>query len=454
MTDFHWRSEFPVSRQQLFRWHERPGAFERLSPPWQAVESVEASGGIRDGGTRTLKLSLAGVPVHWKLEHRDYRFGEKFCDLQISGPFKSWRHDHIFSDTAEGGGALEERIQYEAPGCMAGRIIGEPLLSFQLERLFRFRHQQTKLDVTRPWFQRAEGQRIAVTGASGAIGSGLCSLLETLGCEVIRLTRRRGDALCWDPSSGAFPFDRLEGLDAFIHLAGAPIARRWSGRIKREIRNSRVDGTRFVVGSLARLKSPPSAFVCSSAIGFYGLNADDPVDEESANGGGFLAGVCCEWEQAAKAASKWAARTVLVRTGVVLDPQAGALAKLLTPFRLGLGGPVGGGKQMMSWIGRDDLLDVYAYAAVDKELSGAVNAVAPEPVDNAGFSTALGKAVGRPAMIPAPAVALRLAFGEMANETVLASQNVVPRKLKEHNFPFRHPDLEDCLRFYLGRGTG
>lgn len=452
MTKFHWQSEFPVTPGQLFSWHERPGAFERLSPPWQSVASIEAEGGIRDGGRRTLRLAVAGLPVTWKLEHRDYEYGRNFSDVQVSGPFRSWRHDHRFSPgRTEDTSVLEDCIHYEAPGCFAGRVIGEPLISLQLDRLFRFRHRQTLLDVTRPWFGDASGRKIAVTGATGAIGSGLCSLLETLGCEVVRLNRLKGDPLCWSPASGAFPFDHLEGLDAFIHLAGAPIARRWTATVKREVRNSRIDGTRFVVESLGRLKSPPATFVCSSAIGYYGTAAVDPVTEDGPGGDGFLADVCREWETAAAAASKWAERTVVVRTGVVIDPAAGALAKLLTPFRLGLGGAVGGGAQVMSWIGRDDLLDIYVVAVIDKQLRGVVNGVAPAAVSNADFSSTLARVLGRPAIIPAPAAGLRLAFGEMADETVLASQNVVPERLMDHGFRFRHPELEDCLRFYLGR---
>ncbi len=451
MTEFHWQSDFPVTREELFSWHERAGAFERLSPPWQSVESVSASGGIRDGGVRKLRLTIGGLPIHWHLEHRDYKPGESFSDVQVSGPFRSWRHDHRFTDAAPGGCSLEEVIHYEAPGCIAGRVIGEPLICQQLERLFLFRHRQTLLDVTRPWYGKGAGLTVAVTGASGAIGSALCSLLETLGCTVVRLSRRQGDPLCWDPQRGTFPSDAIEGADAFVHLAGAPIARRWNSKVKAEIMNSRVDGTAFVVSSLGQLKRPPEVFICSSAIGFYGAATAGPVEEGAPNGNGFLADVCRQWEAAADAARAWAKRVVIVRTGVVLDPQAGALAKLLTPFQLGLGGQVGNGRQVMSWIGRDDLLDVYACALLGERLNGIVNAVTPNPVDNRTFSRSLASVLRRPSVLPAPAAALKTVFGEMAEETILASQNVRPARLLDITFPFRHPELEACLRFYLGR---
>ena len=275
--------------------------------------------------------------------------------------------------------------------------------------------------------------KIAVTGASGFVGGALVRALQSAGEEVIivpRGTAEIGDA------------------EAIVNLAGAPIAVRWTDRRKREILTSRVEGTRRIVDAIARRAAPPRVLVSASAIGFYGDRGDEQLSEESSAGTDFLAGVVRDWEAAAAAAR---VRSVQLRFGIVLGAHGGALAKMLPPFRMGVGGRLGTGKQWMSWISLDDLVSVIRFAIDERALSGPVNAVAQNPVTNAEFTATLGRVLHRPAVLPVPAVALRAVFGEMAALTMLASQRVKPARLEGSGFRFTHPDLEGALRRACGR---
>jgi uncharacterized protein (TIGR01777 family) len=296
---------------------------------------------------------------------------------------------------------------------------------------------------------------VAVTGSSGFIGSALVSYLSQQGHRVTRLLRsqpRSGvDAVRWDPAAGLMEPRGLDGVEAVVHLAGESIASgRWTARKKAAIRDSRVLGTRRLCESLTRLTSPPKTVVCASAIGYYGHRGEEWLTEESASGTGFLAEVCREWERAAEPALQRGVRVVHLRIGLVLSPSGGVLAKLLPLFRAGLGGPLGSGAQYMSWIALEDLLEVIQHALRMPGLRGAVNAVAPTPVTNRGFTRLLGCVLHRPAVLPAPSFALRLALGEMADELLLAGARVVPEKLLASGYPFRYPELEGALRHLLG----
>ena len=295
---------------------------------------------------------------------------------------------------------------------------------------------------------------IVVSGASGFIGSRLVPALERRGHRVVRLTRGDtggGDSIVWDPAAGQLDAASLEGTDAVVHLAGENIAaRRWNPSQKERIRHSRVAGTRALCEALAGAPSVPETLVCASAIGIYGDRGGELLTEDSSHGSGFLAEVCADWEAATEPAAQAGVRVVLVRFGVVLSPDGGALAKMLLPFRMGAGGRVGGGAQLMSWIALDDAVRVLEHALAQGSLRGPVNAVSPHPVTNAQFTRALGRALRRPTIFPMPAAVARLAFGEMANELLLASQRVQPRALEQSGFTFEHPELEGALRHLLG----
>ena len=293
--------------------------------------------------------------------------------------------------------------------------------------------------------------RILVTGSTGLIGSVLVPILTAGGHSVVRLVRappRPGEAeIPWDPTAGRIDAAGLEGLDAVVHLAGENIAAgRWTAVRKARIRDSRVQGTRLLAGTLARLSRPPRVLVCASAIGYYGARGEEVLREDSPPGQGFLADLCREWEAASESAAQAGIRVVRLRTGIVLTPRGGALKQMLLPFRLGVGGKIGSGKQYLSWIALDDLLGAFLHALTTESLQGAVNAVAPHPVTNLEFTKTLGRALKRPTVFPVPAFAARLVLGEMADELLLASQRVHPRRLLDSGFRFTLPTLDSALR--------
>ncbi|HEX9725949.1 MAG TPA: TIGR01777 family oxidoreductase [Vicinamibacteria bacterium] len=292
--------------------------------------------------------------------------------------------------------------------------------------------------------------KIAVTGATGLIGSALSEKLRKEGNEVLVLSRRKGlsspyTVVPWDPKGGELDARPLEGIDAMVHLAGESIAKRWTPAQKERIRASRVEGTRLLVDGLRRLSKRPSVMVGSSAVGFYGNRGDEDLDETSGPGTGYLTEVCQAWEAETARASELGMRVVSLRTGIVLSTKGGALAQMLPPFKLGLGGPVGSGKQWMSWIHIDDVVGGFRFALQQANLSGVANLTAPEPARNADFTKALGRALGRPAFLPAPGFALKLVFGEMAQDLLLDGQKVLPRRLESVGYRFQHTNLDEAL---------
>ena len=292
--------------------------------------------------------------------------------------------------------------------------------------------------------------KIAVTGATGLIGAALCERLRQEGNDVLVITRRENSSspfpvVHWNPERGELDTRSLEGVDAVVHLAGETIAERWTREKKERIRTSRVAGTRFLVDGLKRLSKRPSVLIGSSAVGFYGNRGDEELDEGSPPGTGFLPEICQAWEAEVARASELGMRAVRLRTGIVLSTKGGALAKMLLPFKLGLGGPVGSGSQWMSWIHIDDVVGGYHFALHHADLSGAANLTAPQPVRNADFTRALGRALGRPAFLPAPGFALKLIFGEMAQDLLLDGQRVLPRRLESAGYQFQHTGVDDAL---------
>ncbi|MBP7146402.1 MAG: TIGR01777 family oxidoreductase [Acidobacteria bacterium] len=291
---------------------------------------------------------------------------------------------------------------------------------------------------------------VAITGASGLLGGRLAADLLAAGARVLPVVRRAArpgsPEIAWDPRSGTIDEAALADAGAVVHLAGENIgAGRWTARRKEAIRSSRVEATSALAGALARLARPPRVFVCASATGFYGDRGDEILDESSRAGEGFLADVCRGWEAACEPARAAGIRVVHARLGVVLARGGGMLARLVPLYRLGLGGPVGSGRQWMSWVAIGDAIAAFRRAIADEAISGPVNVVAPGPVTNGEFARGLGRAVRRPAFVPLPGFAVRLALGEMGQELLLASSRVVPAALQAHGFRFRHATLESAL---------
>ena len=298
--------------------------------------------------------------------------------------------------------------------------------------------------------------KILVSGSHGLVGKALISSLASDGHEVIRLVRNKPSGAAeieWHPNEGRIDASNLEDLDAVVHLAGESIASgRWTTEKKRAIRDSRVKGTTLLSEAIARLTRPPSVFLSASAIGYYGDRGDELLTEKSAPGNDFLSTVCVEWENATLPAAEKGIRTVRTRFGIILDAHEGALAKMLTPFRMGVGGRVGNGKQWVSWIALDDVVNGLKFLIADKSVSGPVNVVAPNPVTNAEFAKELGHVLSKPTLFPVPMFGVRLAFGEMGDALLLSSQRVEPRSLKEKGYTFRWPTLEPALRNIVATG--
>jgi uncharacterized protein len=448
------RTRLAASADEAFRWHERPGAVQRLIPPWERAEIVEHSG-IHDGALAVIKVHFGPIPVLLIVRHSDYIAGRQFRDTQIEGPFARWEHTHRFEPEGEQSCVLEDRIEYELPGGPLGEALGGDYFRSQLNRLFDYRHRVTAQDLAAHAAYEGDPMKILLTGSHGLVGSALNPFLTSGGHSVEPLQRRKtaqaGHGVFWNPAEGGIDRDKLEGFDGVVHLAGESIVGRWDDEKKRKIRDSRVRGTRLLSETLAKLERRPRVLVSASAIGYYGDRGDEVLTEESSAGGSFLADVCREWESATATAAEAGIRVVNLRFGVILSPRGGALEKILLPFQFGLGGEVGSGRQYWSWIAIDDAVGAIYHALITDTLRGPANAVTPHPITNREFTKTLCALLARPTLAPTPEFAARLVFGEMADELLLASARVEPARLRRTDFRFRFQTLEEALRHLLGK---
>ncbi|MDX1642744.1 MAG: TIGR01777 family oxidoreductase [Thermoanaerobaculia bacterium] len=455
MSSFRHETTLPVSAEEAWAWHENQGAFGRLLPPWQKARVIHHPERLVDGTRLEFELVKGPFRLRWLAEHRNVRPGRGFDDVQVEGPFRSWRHRHELLPEGSGESRLRDRIEYQLPlpplgGWLAGRAVRR-----DLERTFAYRQRVLRGDLAlHSEHRQRPRQRIAVTGATGLVGRVLCDVLTTGGHRVVRLSRRptEPDMVGWGPRRGVDSPAALEGIDAVVHLAGENIAaERWTERQMEKIRASRVEGTEWLIDSLERLERPPRTFLCASAIGIYGDRGDEVLTEASGPGEGFLADVGEAWETAATRAGELGARVVTARFGIVLSPRGGALGKMLPAFRLGLGGPFGNGRQGTSWVTIDDAVGALVHLLMESDAEGPFNVVAPGSVSNVELARTLGGVLRRPAAMPLPAPVARLAFGRMADEMLLASAWVRPERLVDAGFEFRFPELEGALRHLLGR---
>lgn len=433
------RQELAHSVADVFAWHQRPGAIHRLMPPWQPVQVEQEADNLRDGVAR---LSLP-AGRSWVARHLPDQFidGSQFVDRLDSRPFLlpiGWLHQHTFAP-AGAGSELVDRVATRMPG----RLI---------DAMFRYRHRQLEDDLAaHALFADRPRLTVAVTGASGLVGSALAPFLTTGGHDVIRLVRSDSPGVgerTWDPENPDSA--SLAGVDAVVHLAGHSIAGRFTAAHKQKIRDSRIEPTRKLARAAA--EAGVAVFVSSSAIGFYGADREDELlDEASEQGDGFLAQVVADWESAAAEGADGRTRLVTVRTGIVQSPRGGALRTQRPLFELGLGGRIGSGRQWQSWIAIDDLVDVYNRALFDDRLNGPVNAVSPNPVTQGEYAKALGRAIHRPTVLPTPRLGPRLVLGgEGERELTSASQRVQPERLSELGHQFRFAEIEPALRHLFG----
>jgi len=449
MPTYHLTSTVDATADELFDWHARPDALHRLMPPWEDTRLVERSGGLEEGARSVLDTAILGpVRARWVAEHTWCERPTGFDDVQRQGPFASWHHKHRFHD-----GQLEDEVDWQPPVGRLGLAVAGGALRRRIDRMFQFRHRRTRQDLA----HRSAPKTVAITGASGLVGSALTHFLTTTGHTVRPLVRDRAraeeqGAIYWNVRDQVIDAEALEGVDAVVHLAGAAFAAEpWSEQRKQVIRSSRVDGTRLLSEALAGLKHPPSVLVSGSAVGIYGDRGDEALTEAAPPGEGFLAEVCTAWEGATEAAQAAGLRVVHLRTGIVLSCGGGALASQLPIFRTGGGGPVGGGRQQVPWIHLDDLVYAIHHLLTHDDIHGPVNGTAPQPVAQREMARAIGRAIGRPAVIPAPAAAVRLAMGrQLADELILGGQRALPQALQDSGYSFSFTDLDDALGFELG----
>jgi uncharacterized protein (TIGR01777 family) len=435
---------------EVFAWHTRPGAMRRLVPPWQPMRVVKETESLADG------TAILGLPVglRWIARHdpAGYDPPYQFRDVLSSQGLMTlpprvigwWRHTHRYSDAGRGTTRVHDIVDTTVP-------------AVALRSTFAYRHRQLAEDLAAHADAAAVGAReltIAITGSSGLVGTALGAFLSTGGHRVIRLVRGKptnSNERRWVPSEPAA--DLLDGVDAVIHLAGESIAGRFTEEHRRAIRDSRIGPTRRLAEVAASTGGRLTTFISASAIGFYGYDCGDTeLDEESPRGDGFLAEVVADWEAATAPAAEAGLRVVAVRTGIV-QAAAGGTLKLLRPlFAAGLGGRLGSGRQWLSWISIDDLLDIYYRAIYDTRLAGPVNAVAPEPIRNRDYTAALASNLHRPAVLPVPSIGPRLLLGRQgARELAEANQRVRPAVLQTLGHWFRQGAVRDALAHQLGR---
>ena len=445
---FVYRAVVGAPLAEVFAWHGRPGAIVRLTPPWYPVRVLSESSSLRDG------RAVLGLPgrTRWVAQHQPdgYEPSRSFADELVSQPFRTairWRHVHEFDALGHDSTRLTDTVDTTIPGALLGPM-------------FAYRERELAGDLAaHQWGHtcRAEPLRVAITGSSGLVGTALAAFLSTGGHQVVRLVRRAPaspDEREWHPD--APDPGVLAGVDAVVHLAGTSIAGRFTASHRDAIRGSRIGPTSALATLIARAAAAgqgPGSLVTASAIGIYGADRGDEVlTERSERGAGFLADVVADWEAATGAAVDAGVRVVHVRTGIVQSPRGGTLRLLRPLFATGLGGRLGTGEQWMSWIGIDDLVDVYYRALLDPRLSGPVNGVAPDPVRNREYTATLARVMRRPAVVPVPGLGPRLLLGTQgAEELAQASQRVEPGRLLGAGHPFRYPDLEPALRHVLGR---
>ncbi len=445
-------SQISCAPEELRAWHAREGAFERLGPPWQAMRVVSNEGGIEAGARVRVQLKQFGFWHDWIAEIVSSDPVKEFVDTQVEGPFAHWTHRHEFLETDSGGSRLRDSIDYSLPFGALGAAFGGRFVRSNLERAFRYRHAITKSDLE-IWkrYQSEPRLRILISGGYGLIGGRLRNFLSAQGHSVSVLSRnpKPGDVR-WDPAKESIDAESLDGFDVVFHLAGENLASgRWNAARKRSFWKSRVDATELLVSGLLRVSRPPRVFLTASGIGFYGDSGDRALTESDPQGGGYLADLCGAWESAANKANAFADRVIAMRTGIVLDSGGGALAKMLPPFRMGLGGALGSGAQWMPWIALEDWIGA-ANFLMQEGKTGAYNLCAPNPVMNRAFGKTLGRVLGRPAILDAPEFALKALIGEFAQEGLLASIRAHPERLSSEGFVFKYPNLGDALRLTLG----
>lgn len=452
------RSPMPVAAEELYAWHARPGAFQRLNPPWDPVQVKGIEGPFPALRARIRLPILGPIGITWQAEHYDTIPGQQFRDRQVRGPFASWEHTHRMLPGGAEQSTLEDDITFRLPLGLLGQLAAGRMTRHKLMAMFAYRHAITRSDLARhARYREQPRQTIAITGSRGLIGSELTAFLTTGGHRVIRLVTGKAEApyddgtawVPWDPQQPVDP-RILEGVDTLVHLAAEPIASgSWTRAKRARIHASRVVPTQHLAHAASQ--AGVRAFLSASGVAAYGDGGEEPLPESAPRGSGFLADVCQAWEAAATTAASSGVRVVLLRIGVVLTPRGAALGKQLLPFRCGLGAVLSSGRQWVPWISMGDTIGAIHHAIMEPGMAGPMNVVAPGIVRQREFATTLGRVLRRPVFMHIPAWALRRLVGDVADPALLASMRVVPARLHETGMVFDHPDLTSALRHLLGK---
>ena len=461
MPVFAHTAHFKANKKEIWNWYNSDGAFRRIMPEWEGIQPM-AAGRLVDGDETIFKVKMGPFRQKWVARHHSVIDGESFADRMIKGPFGAWNHNHKFEAGKNGTTAVVDNVEYKLPlHFFTGWSAGFTVLP-RMKQMFEFRSVRVANDLKQ--IQATADlprQRILVSGSTGMIGLQLCAFLEAAGHDVHRLLRPgtklptdvdSTKIVRWNDLTGEILEGDMNGFDSIIHLAGAGIGdKRWSKKRLKLIRDSRIIPTQNLAKIIANLESPPKKLLCSSAIGFYGNRGTEVLDEESESGDDLLSDLCKDWENASNEAKDSGINVIHLRTGIVMSPLGGALAKLLLPAKFGAGGPVGGGKQMQSWISLDDEIYAIHHLMMKEDSEGVYNLTAPNPVSQKQFAKTLGRVLRRPAFAPLPGFVIKLLFGQMGKKLVLEGQDVRPTRLLESGYEFTHSELETCLRSCLGK---
>ncbi|MGI9011562.1 MAG: TIGR01777 family oxidoreductase [Nitrososphaeraceae archaeon] len=431
------------------------------------MDIVEQKGGINNDDISIFQINLGPITFKWVAKHFGYIHNRQFQDKMIKGPFKKWVHTHSFIPQGPNQCIIEDKIDYMPRfGKIGSKIIQKRIQNY-LNQLFLYRSRILVNDTILEKMTQEKGKDILITGSHGLIGSSLIPLLTNIGRhKITRLVRKVNNnnmslrpgtkkedkkSIFWYPEYDKLDHHELEGFDIIIHLAGENIFGRWTDIKKQRIFDSRVGSTKLLSKSLTKLSNPPSLLICASAIGYYGDRPNEYLTEDSIPGKGFLSEVCQKWENATKDASEIGIRGVNTRFGVVLTPKGGILQKLLSPFKLGLGITIGNKDQYISWVSIEDVIKSIFYSITNTSIKGPVNVVSPKPVTNLEFSDTLKKIYNPKLSVSINQNIPKLIFGEMSKEVLSTNTNVIPKKLVSTGYKFFNSELEDSLRFLLGK---
>lgn len=466
MPTFHSCSVMPCDARALYDWHARPGAFERLCPPWRRVRVLDRRPGqgnprIGDGTVIRIGIPVGGATIPWVARHEGHKPGERFEDRQIAGPLAACHHVHRFVPIHDRSCELDDTVTYTMPAGALGSLVLGGSIERELERLFWYRHERTRADLER----HAKGpppKTIAIAGSSGMIGSALAAFLSTGGHRVVRLVRKAAEARPlddmeqrrWDPIGHDLAPSALADVDVVINLCGSNVASgRWTDKRKIELERSRVGPTSLLANAIAALPSSdrPELLINASGVHAYGDAGDEPLTEKSERGHGYLASLVRKWEAATRPAGAAGVRVVHARLGMVLGTGGGALKSLMLPTKLGLAGPIGTGRQWWPWIGLDDAIGAIHFLLSQDGVSGPVNICAPDAATANDVVSAIAEAARRPAVAGLPAGAARTLMGsEMVSESLLASTRAEPEILGIQGFRWQRPTLSAAIGWELG----